>query len=142
MNKIAGFFQEFRFLSNFYPSEITLDGVTYPTVEHAYQALKATSEEEHEFVRTQPTPKKAKWAGRKVQIRPYWDEVRLDVMRTLLELKFSDPDLRLALVLTYPNELEETNYWQDVFWGVCNGIGENHLGKLLMEIREKIIDSR
>ncbi len=33
-------------------------------------------------------------------------------------------------------EIVERNTWNDTFWGVCKGKGENHLGILLMEIRD------
>jgi hypothetical protein len=42
----------------------------------------------------------------------------------------------LALLLaTGDMELIEDNDWDDTYWGVCNGAGENNLGKLLMKIR-------
>ena len=85
-----------------------------------------------------PTPGQAKRAGSKVQLRPEWDKIRLGIMRELLQLKFSTPELRKALVWTDPAHLEETNTWGDTFWGVCDGEGENHLGRILMELRDDL----
>ncbi len=39
-NEISSFSGDFRFLSNFSHSPITVDGKEYLTVEHAYQAAK------------------------------------------------------------------------------------------------------
>lgn len=78
---------------------------------------------------------KSKRLGRQLDLRPDWDTYRFVVMRLLLYRKFSDPRLGQLLLSTYPHELVEGNDWNDTFWGVCRGRGENHLGKMLMEIR-------
>lgn len=44
--KIDSFNGKYRFLSNFYPVKVKLDGVTYDSVEHAYQAAKTIDKEE------------------------------------------------------------------------------------------------
>ena len=141
--KIEGFFGEFRFLSNFWPSEITVAGQEFPTVEHAYQALKSDEPRVWPIIASLPTPKAAKYAGREwIAVRPRWDNIRVDVMRMLLRKKFAIPALREGLLLTHPFHLEETNTWGDTFWGVSNGRGQNELGKLLMLIREEIRQNR
>jgi predicted NAD-dependent protein-ADP-ribosyltransferase YbiA (DUF1768 family) len=43
------------------------------------------------------------------------------------------------LIDTGNEELCEFNTWGDTFYGVCNGVGKNILGKLLMEIRDEEI---
>jgi ribA/ribD-fused uncharacterized protein len=138
MKKIESFVGEYRFLSNFSPSLITIDGLDYPTVEHAFQALKTENATEREIVRTARTPGQAKKLGRRVTLRTDWNTVRVGVMKMLLEKKFSDKVLRAELLATDDAELVEGNYWNDTFWGVCRGRGENWLGKLLMEIRSSI----
>lgn len=137
MKKIDSFAGEYRFLSNFAPSIIEVDGLEYPTVEHAFQALKTENPTEREIVRTARTPGQAKKLGRRVTLRPDWDTARVGVMKMLLEKKFADKVLRAELLATGDAELVEGNYWNDRFWGVCRGRGENWLGKLLMEIRAK-----
>jgi N-glycosidase YbiA len=127
----------YEFLSNFYPATVRLDGVEYPTVEHAYQAAKTLNEAERRHVRSAPTPAEAKARGGQVTIRPDWNEVKVEVMRGLLRQKFSDAALRDRLLRTAPRELVEGNTWGDQFWGVCEGKGENWLGRLLMEIRDE-----
>lgn len=122
------------------PGGVTLDGVSYIAVEHAYQAAKTLDPKERESVRTQPTSALAKRAGRKVTIRDGWDEMKVGVMRKLLLQKFAPgTDFAAKLLATADRPLIEVNTWGDRFWGECpRGVGENHLGKLLMEIRKEL----
>jgi len=128
----------FRFLSNFWFTPVTLDGETYPTVEHAYQAAKTLSIVRRRAIQEAPQPGDAKRQGRTVPLRPGWDAMRLDVMCDLLEQKFAREPLRSLLLATGEVLLIEGNHWGDTFWGVCRGMGENHLGRLLMAAREEI----
>jgi ribA/ribD-fused uncharacterized protein len=139
MTPITYFSGEFQFLSNFYHAPVNLDGDTYPTVEHAYQAAKTLDNYIRLQIRDCETPGQAKRAGRKVKMRPDWNMVRLSVMADLLRQKFEDPALAKLLLDTHPHPLVEGNTWGDVFWGVCNGKGQNHMGKLLMEIRRPLV---
>lgn len=47
-------------------------------------------------------------------------------------------DLRKKLLATGDAELVENNTCGDVFWGICDGVGENHLGKILMLVRDRL----
>lgn len=126
------------FLSNFWPCSVTYDGVSYPSVEHAYVAAKTTDLAMRERIRAQPTAGAAKRLGRKLALRSEWDDTfKLTVMGELLLQKFSDPALAKMLAETGDEPLVETNSWGDTFWGVCNGVGQNYLGTLLMLIREE-----
>lgn len=123
------------FLSNFYPSALTIGGHVYPTVEHAYQAAKTTDEDERELIRQAPSPGAAKRLGQRVSLRPGWETLRLTVMERLLWIKFTPRSMMLRLRATGTALLVEGNTWGDRFWGVCDGQGENHLGRLLMVVR-------
>jgi predicted NAD-dependent protein-ADP-ribosyltransferase YbiA (DUF1768 family) len=58
-------------------------------------------------------------------------------MFTILKDKFSrNPDLYLKLRQTSPKLLVEENWWGDQFWGCVNGVGQNSLGRILMDIRD------
>ena len=128
-----------RFMSNFWPATVNLDGIDYVTVEHAYQAAKSLDPDKREIVRDMPSPAAAKRAGRRLKSRTDWDAVKVDVMRALLQQKFAyGTALRRQLDATAPATLEEGNTWGDTFWGVCGGRGRNMLGKLLMEIRDGV----
>lgn len=136
---ISSFFGQYRFLSNFYPASVVLDGETFPTVEHAYQAAKCIDVQSRDAIRLAAGPVIAKRMGRRVKVRPDWDVVRLDVMRSLLKQKFApDTECSRLLLSTGDEMLVEGNYWNDTFWGVCNGEGKNWLGVLLMEIRDEL----
>lgn len=138
MKKINGFFKEFRFLSNFWICEVEYMGEVFPSVEHAYQSAKTLIQEEKEWFKKANKPIDAKRLGSRITLRDDWDDVKLEIMETLVRRKFqNNEDLKLALLATSGFELEETNTWGDVFWGVCNGVGENHLGKILMKIRNE-----
>lgn len=130
---------EYNFLSNFYPSPIKIDGIIYKTVEHAYQAHKSNDVNERKRIADLARPGSAKIEGKELKIRPDWGEVKLLVMKKLLQHKFESPELRHKLLSTKGHKLVETNSWGDTFWGICNGKGENHLGRLLMSVRLNII---
>ena len=137
---ICGFHQPgMEFLSNFYPCDIWMDGVKYPSVEHAFQAAKTLDPDERRNVASQPTPGKAKAAGRKVSLRPDWDGIKISVMRDLVSQKFlgliGPSQLLYRLQETGESVLIEGNNWGDTFWGV-DGHGFNHLGEILMDIRD------
>jgi len=137
-NAIEEFSGEYRWLSNFWPSPVQLDGVTYPTVEHAYQAAKTLDEEGRKSILAAPTPGKAKRTGRKVPMRPDWEDVKISVMEDLLRQKFAPRSpLGRMLAATGERQITEGNAWGDVFWGVSKGAGQNHLGRLIMKIRDE-----
>ena len=117
---------------------ILYDNWWYNSVEHAYQAAKTLDPKERDRIREALSPGLAKQAGRKVTLRPGWLGMRVEVMDDLLRQKFSKEPLRGWLIGTDPQELVEGNTWGDEFWGVNlrTGQGKNHLGRLLMAIRE------
>jgi ribA/ribD-fused uncharacterized protein len=139
--RIDRFSGQYAFLSNFYLCHLhTLDG-TYATVEHAYQASKTLDPNQRAFVRRAKTAGEAKRRGRRVTLKPDWEETKLDVMLNLLRQKFSagHPELVRALIATAPAELVEGNTWGDRYWGAVDGEGENHLGHLLMQVRAELM---
>ena len=138
-NSIDSFSDEFHFLSNFHYGNVTYEGITYPSSEHAYQAAKSVIKEERLSVKYSGGPGNAKRRGKEITKRDDWDLVKLTVMEDILRIKFSKKALQEMLLLTEGYELVEGNYWGDVYWGVCKGKGENHLGKLLMKIREELL---
>jgi ribA/ribD-fused uncharacterized protein len=138
---------EHRFLSNFWPCHLAWEGQVYPTLEHAYVASKTDDPEIKKLIRACPTPGDAKAfpANNNMQPNGCWSkEKKLQVMESLLRIKFGgqDPFLTRALMDTGDAELIEGNTWDDTFWGVCNGTGENHLGKLLMKQRSNLFQEK
>ena len=143
INTISNFDGEYRFLSNFYNSPIIYNGVTFPTVEHFFQAMKTLNPAKIIEIKDAPTPGKAKRLGRNIVLRPDWEQVKVSIMKTALRLKFDNTELREKLLATGDSYLIEGNTWHDNFWGSCNckrceNHGRNMLGQLLMEVREEI----
>jgi len=125
------------YLSNFYEVPIRYEGLTYRNAESAFQAQKCDSGKDHQaFVNLSGAEAKAK--GKQVKMRDDWNEVRLKIMWDVLQAKFAQhPDLVAKLIATEDEEIQEGNTWNDKFWGVCDGEGMNHLGIMLMAIREE-----
>ncbi|MDR2685492.1 MAG: NADAR family protein [Rickettsiales bacterium] len=137
-----------RFLSNFYPHKnngelyphkvvVSYNGLDFDCVENAYQAAKAANEVDmRQFVFNTPF-----WAKKFVddgglKIRSDWHDVRMAVMINLVQQKFRrNLELAKMLLATGEQELVEGNTWGDTYWGVCEGRGENNLGRILMMTR-------
>ena len=143
MKEIRGFRGRYRFLSNFYA-----DPRTHATVEAFFQAAKSQKSEERDAIRKM-SPRDAKWFGRRVILRPDWEQVKQEVMFDLLLDKFHNHglfigmDYQASLAATGSATLIESNTWHDNYWGDCTcprctAPGQNHLGLLLMEVRESI----
>ena len=142
---ILGFFGAYRWLSNFHASPIQYRGIEFPSAEHAYQAMKSEDPEVWRLVANLPTPKEAKsWGLTRIQLREGWvdENIRYTEMRKIVRRKFSqNPELLDLLLATEDLILVETNYWNDTYWGMCRGSGENRLGEILMDVRRSISES-
>ena len=130
---------EFHWLSNFYSCPVPFEGLTFDSSEAAFQAAKCLDMKERErFLGL--SGGQAKRLGRRVELRSDWETVKIEIMRQVLKSKFTqNPELREKLIATGDTELIEGNNWNDRFWGVCRGVGQNHLGKLLMEVRAELV---
>lgn len=139
---VDSFDGEFRFLSNFAPSYLYHFGLQFNSAENAYQAAKTFNVQERELIQFM-TPGQSKRAGRTVLLRGDWEEVKIRIMTEIVFIKFAmNPPLRKLLLDTGKRKLIEGNTWGDIFWGVCEGIGQNHLGKILMKVRFLLSDER
>lgn len=153
--KIIGPFRgDYDFLSNMFPTKVTTGLGTFKCAEAAFQAYKCANETDIEKFE-KLDGKEAKALGGKsglrkngrlfrIALRSDWDAVRLEKMLEVVRAKFSNPALAELLVDTGDAELVEINTWNDKFWGAVdeNGVlvGENHLGKILMQVRAEIRD--
>lgn len=139
--KITQFRDENRFLSNFYYAPVIYEGIEYKTSENAFQAAKcANPADRQQFANLSPLD--AKRIGKKVALRPDWEDVKFDIMREIVLAKFTqNEDLKIKLMYTKGAYLEEGNTWGDTVWGIDmrTGQGENNLGKILMQIRDQFI---
>lgn len=134
---IKSFKGEHRWLSNFARCVVSLDGVKYPSTENAYQAAKTLILKDRVPLQSM-TAGQAKRTGRKLEIRSDWDKVKLKIMFNLNKQKYDTEPYNAQLLATGDEEIEEGNTWNDTFWGVCDGVGENNLGKIIMQIRQDL----
>ena len=136
---IDSFSGEYDFLSNFYNCPIVYDGLKFNNSEAAYHSVKCPSHRA-EFINLNAS--EAKKLGRKVELRPNWEEIKDNVMYAVCYAKFSqNKDLKIKLLQTGDAKLVEGNSWNDTYWGVCKGKGQNKLGKILMQLREEFQNS-
>lgn len=137
--RIEAFTGPYQFLSNFWESPVNYEGITYFHVEGAYQAAKTLDLDVRKKMAAIRNAGTVKAGGRKVEIRPDWETEKLGIMESLLRRKFEQgSSLAEQLAATGDAILIEGNWWNDTFWGICKGKGENHLGKMLMKIREEL----
>lgn len=144
----------FGFLSNFFICDVFIDDYLYPHTEMYYQEQKSFQIEYTLLLRSHHKPSHSKYVGdssnqkhkksffkkNPLALRYDWsNDLRLKVMKKALYAKFSqNPILAYALLLTYDCELiEDSN--TDTFFGYANGLGHNHLGKLLMNLRQQLL---
>lgn len=137
---INAFRGKYYFLSNFYKAPVTYKGITYRNNEAAFQAQKVSSvEKQKEFSNLNPSEAKKK--GRHIRLRKDvdWDSVKTGFMRDIVMAKFEqNEELKVKLLATGDEHLEEGNTWGDRIWGTVYGVGENRLGKILMQVRDKL----
>ena len=142
MKTINNFSGRYDYLSNFYYATFVLNGITWPTVEHYFQAMKTFDINEIEHIRSLATPGKAKREGNRVHLRTDWEDVKRNIMEEAVSAKFEqNQDLMSKLLGTGSVHIVEGNKWHDNTWGHCicnrctNIPGKNHLGNILMYIR-------
>ena len=133
---IKEFRGEYQFLSNYYDSEIEINGIKFLNAEAAFQSFKDIKRQS-EFSDLPPNPAKRK--GNNVRLRSDWEEIKDDIMYLVVKSKFEQNiDLKNKLIATGDEYLEEGNTWNDTYWGVCKGRGKNMLGKILMRVRSEL----
>lgn len=129
---------EYYFLSNMYPAEISIElhgkNYTFKCSESLYQAFKCC-ERFDDFVDLNGWD--AKRLSKSLPIRENWNDIKLDVMHSILVLKFEQNKELIDKLVNVKGDIVEDNTWGDFYWGVCNGIGQNMLGRLLMSLRNK-----
>lgn len=131
------FRNEYNYLSNMYSSPIKLNGLVFGSAEAAFQAYKCTNLKDVEHIATL-SGVEAKRYGRKVELKPDWNTFRLTAMKHVVRQKFIQNPHLAAKLLATTEHIQEDNTWNDTFWGVCNGRGQNHLGKILMDVRDSL----
>lgn len=145
-NEIAKIISKAKYCINWFSNMPTLDepivydGVDYFSVENFYQAMK-TKDRETRIKIAAMSPFESKSFARNIEIREDWEDVKIEVMRYGLTHKFSNNYKWKYRLIDYGKPIIEWNNWKDTFWGKCifTKDGENNLGKLLTELREKLL---
>lgn len=134
---------EHDYLSNFHLVTVHYNGVDYPSVEHAFMSAKSDDPQWKAYCANKNiSPADVKREGKQVRLVHDWEEIKLNVMETCLRSKFNQEPYRTLLIETGKQNIQEGNWWGDRFWGVDlkqqPNYGENHLGRLIMLIREEL----
>lgn len=144
---IPAFTGPHAFLSNAYEDPVAFEAWGEPhlalTVDHAFQALKAGTQEEFLKVLASPTAQAAWELGCQIELRGDWNDVKIEIMEDLVGRKFEEPGLAGRLLETGAVPLVAGNDWHDGYWGYCRcsgcaGPGANVLGVVLMLVREEM----
>lgn len=144
---ITSFRNQYFFLSNFCNSPVIFEGLLYLNNEAAFQSAKLKDIESRTKLKafgktfdfTNMQAYEAKSLGRRIELRVDWEEIKDSVMYSIIYDKFTRSKFMNQMLLSTSNEeLIEVNTWNDTYWGVCNGVGENKLGKILMRVRGEL----
>jgi ribA/ribD-fused uncharacterized protein len=138
---IKQFQNEYRWLSNFAPAEVILDGITYASVEHAYMSAKSDEIKWKTFCAdAKNSPAAVKKESKLLKLRSDWEKIKINVMEDCVRQKMRQEPYRSKLLATGSAIIQEGNTWKDMFWGIDlhTGNGFNHLGKIIMKIRTEL----
>ncbi len=137
---IKEFQGEYRWLSNFWPVQILYKERVFHNVENAYHSEKNNNPEWKDFCAQEEDPRVVKLKSLEVSLCEDWEEIRVDVMKELLDIKFSQEPFTTQLLETGDEYLQEGNDWGDVFWGIDleTGEGKNILGEMIMRVRDEL----
>lgn len=130
-----------NWFSNMEPSPLPIGGHIWPSVENYFQAMKTFDKSEQAEILV-ATPQESKRLGRKVKLRPDWEQVKEKVMETALLVKFMQEPYKTLLIETGDSMIIEWNNWGDKEWGVDinTNEGNNKLGLILMKIRKSLTE--
>lgn len=134
---------KYYFLSNFYLTPVMYKELWYPSSEHAYMSAKCADPVWKSYCcNPNVSPSDVKRESAHVKLIDNWNIVKFNVMEEVLRAKFENHELKELLLATGNENLQEGNYWDDKCWGVdlkvSPNVGENHLGRLLMKIRDEL----
>jgi len=141
---ISEFRGEFYFLSNFFLCPVEYEGTIFASSEHAYMSAKSHDPIWKAYCSNpNVTPSDVKRESQHIPLIPTWEKVKYSIMEKCVRSKFMmNEELRAKLIATGNQNLQEGNWWEDRTWGVDlkvnPNVGENHLGRILMKVRDEL----
>ena len=148
MNEITKSIIDYQYellpLDNFSPFGLIMNEIYFPTSEHAFQYLKYihTNPEIANEIKNSLSPYQARIIAHQNKLTrdPNWSKIKYEVMKKVIRLKVQqNPMVKEALINTEDYLICELCIDEDTDWGIDkNNNGENHLGKILMEIRKEL----
>ena len=134
---------DFYFLSNMYECDIEFNKNKFKSIEHAYIYHKYDNIEIKKLALSDIDGKVLKIESKRFKKVKGWDDIKLKLMYELLKVKFNKTPFKEMLISTNDCNIVEGNSWNDTFWGVditqTPNIGENHLGRLIMKVRDELL---
>jgi ribA/ribD-fused uncharacterized protein len=132
--------------SNLLKRPVEFEGEIFATAEHAYQAGKARKPEVRKWLMEAPSPSLLAMAAHGLyvwDIASDWSKIKFERMKRILVAKFTQHDDLKALLLSTGNarlvESATVDNAVNRLWGEVNGVGQNKLGVLLMEVRAELL---
>lgn len=127
--------------------ELKFNDMIYPSAENAFQSSRFTDFKMRQKF-TYLTPYEAEYRGNRFKTTVNdWELSKINIMRDILTLKFSEPEMKKLLLATGNDNIVIVNHNHEHEWGVCtcqqcHNTGENMLGKLLMDLRSEFQEER
>lgn len=141
--QVKFFSSPYDVLNNWGANAVRIWGINFMTAEHAFQYKKFETSNPRiaERIKSAQSP----WAVYQITrenrefARTDWQDIKLKIMEEIINAKLQqNDDVREQLIKTGRRTIVENSPW-DSFWGAgSDGKGENHLGKIWMNIREKL----
>lgn len=129
----------YGFLNNFKKAKMFIYNHWWNNVESAYQAMKCVKPEDFTAIWQAKTPREARDLGQTVSLVPGWNELKYDVMYDCVLAKFTQNHDLLRQLLATDDAILVENSPTDYYWGCgADGSGSNNLGRILMDVREKL----
>ena len=136
-NKITSFTGDYSFLANSFPCPIEIDGLVFNSAEAAFWAQRVKDVKARRKY-TRLNPNKAREKSLQAEPVDDWEKTKNYIMKKILKIKFSNPDLAKKLKATSGSKLMNNTTYRDEYWGIYMGKGHNKLGVLLMELRDTL----
>ncbi|EFR94456.1 NADAR family protein [Listeria innocua] len=141
--KVIHFYSEnadYGCFSNFSLHPVVIDGVTYPTTEHYFQAQKFIDKKIIKKVINTKKPIDSAKLGRNrdFPLRKGWESMKDEVMLKAIRAKVEQHPEVKEMLLSTGNTILVEHTENDDYWGDGgDGSGKNRLGKILMKVREE-----